>query len=92
MTAGDNHSLCNIWSFPELIQMQLSEKVKIFFSKFSQFSKSLSNIKPFEKKMTLIAYALTKLQTVKDMVRQIFKEPIFRAPFDNLHVKMSEAL
>ena len=30
LTAGDNHSLCNIWNFQDLIQMQLSQEVKTF--------------------------------------------------------------
>ena len=42
--------------------------------------------------MTLIAYLFPKLQTVKNMVRQIFKVPRFRAPLDGQYVKASQTL
>ena len=44
--------------------MQLSKNLKEFCQLFSQFSKSATNPKHFEKKMTLIAYIFSKLQTV----------------------------
>ena len=42
--------------------------------------------------MTLIADVLPKLQTAKDVVRQMSKKPRFTSPFDNQHVKVSQAL
>ena len=44
--------------------MQLSKNLKQFCQLFSQFLKSARNPKHFEKKMTLIAYIFSKLQTV----------------------------
>ena len=40
--------------------------------------------------MTLIAYVFPNFQTVKNTIRQMFKEPGFRAPFDSQHVKVSQ--
>ena len=37
--------------------------------------------------ITLIVYVLTKLQTAKDVVRQMSKKPRFRTPFESQHVK-----
>ena len=42
--------------------------------------------------MILKAYVFPKLKTVKDMVRQKFKELRFRAPFDSQHVKASKSI
>ena len=53
--------------------MLLSKNRKIFSQCFAQFMESASNIKHFEKKMTLAAYVFSKLQTVKSMVRQMSK-------------------
>ena len=54
--------------------MQLSRELKIFSEFSSQFLKYASNFRNFEKKkMTVIAYVFPKLQTVKDIVRQMFK-------------------
>ena len=44
--------------------MQLSKNLKQFCQLFSQFLKSATNPKHFEKKMTLIAYIFSKLKTV----------------------------
>ena len=43
----------------------------------------------FEKKMIVIATLYLKLQTVKDLVRPLFKKQRFRESFDNQHVKES---
>ena len=46
----------------------------------------------FKNKMTLIAYVVSKFQTVKVMVRQMSKSPNFMAHFYGQHVKGSQAL
>ena len=72
------------------IQMQLSKK-KIFFLKF--FHHFLNLDKHFEKKnMTLIAYAFPKLQTAKNVVRQMSKGSRFGRPFIKRHGKWSKTL
>ena len=42
--------------------------------------------------MNLIAYFFPKLQTAKDVVRQISKKSRFRTPFDNQHAKETQTL
>ena len=42
--------------------------------------------------MTLIVYVFPKLQTAKDVVRQMSKKPRFRKPFDSQRVKLSQKL
>ena len=44
------------------------------------------------KKMTLIAYVFPKLQTAKDVVRQMPKRAHFRISFGNKHVTGSQIL
>ena len=40
--------------------------------------------------MNLIGYVLTKLQTPKDVVRQMSKKSRFRRSYEMWHVKLSE--
>ena len=40
--------------------------------------------------MNLIGYVLTKLQTPKDVVRQMSKKTCFRRSYEMWHVKWSE--
>ena len=42
--------------------------------------------------MTLIAYILPKLQTGKDVVRQMSKKSGFTRPYDKQHIKRSLTL
>ena len=42
--------------------------------------------------MTLIAYVFPKLQTAKDVVREVSKKSCFRRPFNKLHGKRSQTL
>ena len=71
--------------------MQLWIKQKPFSKFFAPFLKFAFNFIYFEKKkMTLIAYVFPKLQTAKDMVRQMSKKPPFRTLFDSQHVKEAQ--
>ena len=45
-----------------------------------------------EKKMMVIATLFRKLQTVKDLVRPLFKKHCLRNSFENQHVKESQSL
>ena len=45
-----------------------------------------------KKKMVVIATLFRKLQTVKDLVRPLFKKRRFRNSFDNQHAKESQTL
>ena len=42
--------------------------------------------------MALTADVFLKLQTLKNVVRQMFEKVHFRAPFDSQHVKASQTL
>ena len=53
----------------QTIQMNLSQKAKIFSEFFSAFFESALNFEHFQKKMTLIAYVFPKLRTTKDVLR-----------------------
>ena len=53
----------------QTIQMNLSQKAKIFSEFFSAIFESALNLENFQKKMTLIAYVFPKLQTTKDVRR-----------------------
>ena len=65
LTADDKYSLLNRRSLTQHIQVQLSQKQKLFSELFYPFLKSKINIERFEKKMTFIAYVFPKLQTPK---------------------------
>ena len=67
--------------------MQLSKNQKIFSQLFAQFLKSASNFEQFEKITSLIAYLLPKLQTLKNLVRPMSKQPRYTTPFDSHSVK-----
>ena len=74
------------------IQIHLSQKQKIFSQFFSAFFESALNSEHFQKKMTLIAYVFPKLQTTKNVLRQMSKSSRFREPVDWRHGKRAEAL
>ena len=42
--------------------------------------------------MTIIAYVFPKLQTAKNVVRQMYKKSLFRRPFDKQCGKQSQTL
>ena len=74
------------------IQMDLSQKQKIFSRSFSDFFKSALNFEHFQKKRTFIAYVFSKLPTTKNVLRQMSKSSRFREPVDRRHGKWAEAL
>ena len=72
--------------------MHLSEKQKSFSQFFCAFFKSSSNFEHFQKKMTLIAYVFPKLQTPKNVVRQMSQRSRLRGPLHRQHGKQAETL
>ena len=72
--------------------MQLSKKQTIFSESFAQFLNIWSSLKHFEKKVTLRAYGFSKLQSVKDVARQMSKKAHIRTPFNSQHVEGSKKL
>ena len=53
----------------QTIQMVLSEKQKSFSEFLCAFFKSKTNVEPFKKKVTLIAYEFWELPTPRNVVR-----------------------
>ena len=81
--------------------------MRIFRNKFKSFYLTIKKLFSFfllhfwnlhqifkhsEKKMTLLAYVFTKLQTARHVVRQMYKKHPFRTLLDNQHVKRSQTL
>ena len=64
----------------------------MFSQCFAVFVKFALNFQYFIRKMTLIAYVFRKLQTVKEVVRQISKEHRFRTTFKCKHAKGSQTI
>ena len=84
MTVDVKYFFCNNKNLPQPTGMQLSKKY-VTFSKFFARFRNLHLISIFlkKKRMTLIVYVFRKLQTPKNVVRQISKTPQFRTPFDS---------
>ena len=76
----------------QTIQMNLSQKPKIFSKHFSAFFESALNLEHFQKKMTLIAYVFPKLPTMKDVLRKMSKNFRLRGPLDRRHGERAETL
>ena len=68
LTADDKYSLLNRDNLLQDVQMQLSQKRKIFSKFFFNFLSLDSTLNIFKKKMTLIAGAFSNLRTRKDVV------------------------
>ena len=69
LTADDKYSLISGENWIETIQMNLSQKQKVFSEFFSSFLESALNFEHFQKNMTLIADVFPKLPTRKDVLR-----------------------
>ena len=69
LTADDKNFLISIDKWMQTIQMNLSQKAKIFSQFFSAFFESALNLEHFQTKMTLIAYVFPKLRTTEDVLR-----------------------
>ena len=69
LTANEKYSLISKDKWMQTIQMDLSQKRKIFSQFFSAIFESALNFGYFQKKMTLIAYVFPKLPTTKHVLR-----------------------
>ena len=69
LTADDKYSVISSDNWMQTIQMDLSQKQKIFSEFFAAFFEFALNFKHFQKKMTLIAYVFPKLPSTKDVLR-----------------------
>ena len=89
---GHKYSVLYRKSLKEPIQMQLSQKQNLFCQFVSAFLKSILNFEHFQKKMTLIADLFPKLQTPKNVAKQMSKKSHFREPFDKQHGKEGQTI
>ena len=69
LNGDDKYSLLNRGYLTQPFQMHSSQTEKDFSQLFGAFFKSTSNFEHFQKRMNLIGYVFTKLQTAKDVVR-----------------------
>ena len=92
MTTSNKYPVREFDNISSLIQMQFLLKSKTFSHFFIPFLETKSNFKHFEEKMIVIPTLFRKLETVKDLVRQLYKKHCFRAAFDSQHVNGSETL
>ena len=93
MTANDKYPFPDLENLLSPTQLQLSFKLKTFSNFFFCYFLNLHQIlNILKKKMIVIATLFRKLQTVKDLVRPLFKKHRFRNSFDNQHVKESQSL
>ena len=92
MTTSNKYPVRDCENISSLIQMQLLLKSKTFSHFFIPFLETKSNFKHFEEKMIVIPTLFRKLETVKVLVRQLYKKHSFRAPFDSQHINGSETL
>ena len=91
LTANDKYPVRDCENLSSLIQMRLSLKRSTFIYSFVPFLEYTLNFKHFEKKTMVIATFFRKLQTVKDLVRQLSRKYGFRTPLDSQHVKESQS-
>ena len=81
LTANDNYPVEDCGNLSSAIQKELSLKPNIFCHFVVPFLESTSNFEDFQKKkMILIASLFWKLQTVKDLLRRLFKKHSFGDP------------
>ena len=93
LTANDKYLVLDCVQLSSPIQMQLSLKPTIFADFFFFHFWNLHQILTILKKtLILIATLFWKLQTVKDLVRPLFKKHRVRNSFENQHVKESQSL
>ena len=69
LTANDNYSLNSKDKWMQTIQMNFSQKQKIFSQFLSAVFESALNFQYFQKKATLIAFVFPKLPSTKHVLR-----------------------
>ena len=70
----------------------IKKQQKNFVYFFFNFGKIYQVLTILENKMVVVINVFPKLGTAKDTVRQMFKEPRFRTPFDSQQVKGPKGL
>ena len=92
LTADGKYPVQHCENLQFQIQMQLSEKEKLFLN-FLFHSWNLHQIlNTLKKKMLVTADVFPKVQDMKILVRPLSKKPCLRTPFDSQHEKASQVL
>ena len=81
LTADGKYLVQGCENLQLLIQMQLSEKKKLFLTFLFNFLNLHQILNILKEKMIVIANVFPKLQTVKIFVRKLYQEHIFRTGF-----------
>ena len=92
MTTSNKYPVQDCDNILSLIQMQLLLKSKTFSPFFLPSQETKSNFKHFKKKMIATATLFRKLNTVRELVKPLFKKHRFRTTFDSQHIKGSQTL
>ena len=74
------------------IQMQLSEKRKLFLDILLHFWNLPQILKILKKPMMVIVNVFSNVQTVKSFVTPLYKKRCFRTRLDSRHVQVSRIL
>ena len=90
MSAVDKCSLPTRDNLMQPIHMQLSQKLKTFYSYILHFRNLSEILKIFRKKMTLIAYFFLRLPPAKSVVRYMCKSPTSDYPFKRKNLNRSQ--
>ena len=92
MSAVDQCSLALRDNLMQPIHMQLSQKLKTFFSFILHFQNLGYILNIFKKRMKLIANLVLRLRATKNMVRYMCKKSHVRFPFHNEYRKRVSTL
>ena len=92
LTANDKYPVRDCENVSSPIQMILSLKPKTFSDSLYYFWNVHQILNILKKKMIVIASLFRKLQTVKELVRPLFKKHRSRTPFESQNGKGSQTL
>ena len=92
LAADEKNPILNTDKLTIPIQIQLSQKHKIFCHYFTGFLKSRLNFDHFDKKYDPHRFCNFEITHCENAVRKISKEPRFREPFNKQNGKRAEAL
>ena len=92
LSADEKYPLPNRDNLTIPIQIQFSQKQKIFSQFLSVFLKSRLNFEYFEKKDDPHRFCISEIRDSVKVVRYMSKKSRFRGPFDRQHGELAEAL
>ena len=90
--ADEKRFIINRDNLREPIQMQLSQKQKLFSELVFAFLKSTLNFKHFQKKCDPQTWSISEITDSKCVVKQMSEKSRFRVPFNKQHCKGDKTL